>query len=574
MEEKRVIIYARKSKFKETSESCANQINMCKNKISYMNLDPSNEGRTTYTVVKEFSDEGFSGKSFDRPDMQKLIQMIEKNEVDVIFVYKLDRLSRSVKDIFNFIDFLQQHNVDIVSVKEREIDTTSATGKAFFAINMVFAQLERDLASERSKDNNLELAKTGQFMGSYVKYGHTAIKEQIPGLEEGRGKTKTRLEWNNTEAEVVKNVYAMYLEGNNSYMRISNFLNENGIAKKSEWNQPQKNDKWIETNIRNMLRDINYCANTVEAYNYFKKQGYEFLIDIEKFNGEKSLQLYDGKITILNVSPIVSAKDFIKAQKMKDSKRTTRNHVLPYESNILLGSGILICNECKKHLGNSVTKRKSKNGEKEYGYYHCYNKDCRQYMKMKHIKMDALDKNVLDRLKKFYNNKELIKKVLEADYNKRNQVSEAEEKIQKLIKKLENLDKLIENMNTAIANLSENDDEDVQVLITNYQSQQINAIKKKKEIKAELESLNVEHEQEEERVYDIQELLERVEDFAEVLDNATEENKKKIVHFLVKNIVVRSDTDFDVNLYFYEDLPDFKCSGNEDTPQGVRWKRR
>lgn len=573
MKEKRVVIYARKSKFKETSDSCANQINMCKNKVEYMNNDPSNEGRIKYTITKEFTDEGFSGKSFDRPDMQKLMSMIEKNEVDVIFVYKLDRLSRSVRDIFNFIHFIQEHNVDIVSVKEREIDTTTATGKAFFAINMVFAQLERDLASERSKDNNVELARKGQFMGSYVKYGHTAVKEEI-AFGEGRNKTKTRLELNNEEAEVVKNVFSMYLEGNNSFMRISDYLNNNGIAKKAEWNQPGKNEKWFESNIRNMLSEINYCENTVEAYNYLKKQGYQFLVDIEKFSGGKSLQRYDKKITILNVKPIISASTYINAQKMRDSKRTTRNHTLPYQSDILLGSGILVCSECGKHLGNSVTKRKVKDGTKEYGYYHCYNKECSQYMKMSHIKMTDLDNNVLNRLKKFYNNKELIQKVLEADYKKRTQVSEEEERMNKIIKEIESQTKIVDRMTKAIMNIV--DGEDVDDLIASYQGKQIEANKKIKELRAELETLDLEHKEEEEYIYNVRELLDRVEDFGEVLDKATEKDRKDIVHFLVKDIVVRSDKDFDVNLYFFEDLPNpeqLKCLGNECTAQGVRWKK-
>ena len=84
---------------------------------------------------------------------------------------------------------------------------------------------------------------------------------------------------------------------------------------------------------------------------------------------------------------------------------------------------------------------------------------------------------------------------------------------------------------------------------------------------------NIEHEQEEERIYDIQELLERVDNLGEVLDNATEENRKKIVHFLVKEIIVTSDTKYNMVLYFYEDIPDFKCLDNECTAQGVRWKK-
>ncbi|NMF06868.1 recombinase family protein [Clostridium beijerinckii] len=576
MEEKRVVIYARQSKFKENSESCINQILQCKTKIDHLNADPRDS--TRYTVIQELIDDGFSGKSLDRPNMQKFIKMVERNEVDIIFAYKLDRVSRNMKDVFWLLDKLQKHKVDIISFKEKEIDTTGATGKAFFAINMVFAQLERDLASERSKDNNVELAKRGQFMGSYVKYGHTAIKEEIGQIEEGRSKTKTLLTWNKEEAEVVKNTFAMYLEGNNSFSRIAKMLNDDGIPKKQEWKQPKKNNKWIESNIANMIKDINYCENTIEAYNYFKKQGFEFLVDIEKFSGGKSLQKYDGKITILNVKPIVSASTYINAQKMRDSKRTTRNHVLPYQSDILLGSGILVCHECGKHLGNAVTTKKVKNGTKEYRYYHCYNKECGQCGKMSHIKMDELDKNVLNRLKEFFPNKELIKNILEADYNKKNRLSEEEERMKQIIKKIEGLDRLINNMNTAIANLAEQEnDEDVQSLIATYQSQQIQAVKKKKELRAELETLNLEVVEEKEHLYEISELLDRVDNLGEVLDKSTEENRKRLVHFLVKNIVVRSDQDFDMNMYFYEDLPKpeqlQKCLDNDCTPQGVRWKK-
>ena len=124
-------------------------------------------------------------------------------------------------------------------------------------------------------------------MGSYLKYGHTAIKEEIGQIEDGRAKTKTLLTWNKEEAEVVKDTFAMYLESNNSFARIAKMLNDDGIPKKQEWKQPKKNDKWIESNIANMIKDINYCENTIEAYNYFKKQGFEFLVDIEKFSGGK-----------------------------------------------------------------------------------------------------------------------------------------------------------------------------------------------------------------------------------------------------------------------------------------------
>lgn len=95
----------------------------------------------------------------------------------------------------------------------------------------------------------------------------------------------------------------------------------------------------------------------------------------------------------------------------------------------------------------------------------------------------------------------------------------------------------------------------------------------------ELEKLDVEFEQTEEKIYSIQELLDAIENFGELIDEAEPLDRKKIVHHLVKEIVIKNAQDFKIELFFYEDLPKIKpdSSGRifidkEDTPQGVKWK--
>ena len=97
-----------------------------------------------YFIIKTYTDPGFSGAKLDRPALQEMIKDIENNQIDIVLVYKLDRLSRSQKNtLFLIEDVFLKNNVDFVSMQE-SFDTTSAFGRAMIGILSVFAQLERD----------------------------------------------------------------------------------------------------------------------------------------------------------------------------------------------------------------------------------------------------------------------------------------------------------------------------------------------------------------------------------------------------------------------------------------------
>ena len=110
-------IYPRKSVYRDNSDSVSVQVNLCKDYAGIIFKDQELDFRI-YD-----KDEGFSGKNMNRPSFQALMEDVRNNQLDVVMVYKLDRISRNVQEFSSMYDVFQQHNVSFVSVKE-SFDTT------------------------------------------------------------------------------------------------------------------------------------------------------------------------------------------------------------------------------------------------------------------------------------------------------------------------------------------------------------------------------------------------------------------------------------------------------------------
>lgn len=118
-----------------------------------------------YKIFKTYIDGGFSGAKMERPQLNELMNDIETGNIDVVIVYKLDRLSRSQKNTMYLIeDVFLKNNVDFISLQE-SFDTTTSFGRAMIGILAVFAQLERDNIAERTKLGRMERAKKGLYRG-------------------------------------------------------------------------------------------------------------------------------------------------------------------------------------------------------------------------------------------------------------------------------------------------------------------------------------------------------------------------------------------------------------------------
>ena len=148
-----------------------------------------------WDTVKKYIDAGISGSTIDRPKLKNLIDDCKSGKVNVILVYKLDRLSRSLRDIILTIDELKKYNVDFVSLTE-QIDTTTAVGQLMFHIIGAFAEFERNIIRERVIFGMDKKAKDGHAQYK-APYGYTHKNGNLVILE--------------NEAREIRNIFAAYL---------------------------------------------------------------------------------------------------------------------------------------------------------------------------------------------------------------------------------------------------------------------------------------------------------------------------------------------------------------------------
>ena len=113
-----------------------------------------------YEIYKIYRDKGKSAKDLKRPAMTQLLEDAESKKFNVILIYKLDRFSRSLKDLILTIEKLKKWGIDFVSLQDK-IETTSASGKLMFHIISAFAEFERDIIGERTKFGMEKKAKDG-----------------------------------------------------------------------------------------------------------------------------------------------------------------------------------------------------------------------------------------------------------------------------------------------------------------------------------------------------------------------------------------------------------------------------
>jgi len=118
-----------------------------------------------WDLIEIYREEGYSGKTIDRPELNRLIMASRNAQIDVLLVYRVDRLTRRQKDLWTLLeDVLEPNGVGFKSVSE-PFDTTTATGKAFLSMLGTFAQLERDTIAERTTDTLRHKMDNGEWVG-------------------------------------------------------------------------------------------------------------------------------------------------------------------------------------------------------------------------------------------------------------------------------------------------------------------------------------------------------------------------------------------------------------------------
>src|SRR4029079_5842675 len=122
-----------------------------------------------------YDDGGFSGGNTDRPALHRLLDDVRAGKIDVIVVYKVDRLTRSLADFAKLVELFDQHNVSFVSVTQ-QFNTTTSMGRLTLNVLLSFAQFEREVTSERIRDKIAASKRKGIWVGGNLPLGYS-LKE-------------------------------------------------------------------------------------------------------------------------------------------------------------------------------------------------------------------------------------------------------------------------------------------------------------------------------------------------------------------------------------------------------------
>lgn len=240
-------------------------------------------------IEKQYNDGGFSGGNMERPAFQELLSDIESDEIDIVVVYKVDRLTRSLMDFAKIIDIFDKHETSFVSITQ-QFNTTTSMGRLTLNILLSFAQFEREVTGERIRDKFAASRKKGMFMHGIAPIGY--IKKDGILYEDKEHSHK------------IKTIFEKYIEFK-SVAKLHNYLNANQIYTRT-------GKSFRKGNLHRILRNKVYIGK-IEHKNEVYEGLHDGIIDEKTFNkvqkimdensvnaknstGSKHISLLAGKI--------------------------------------------------------------------------------------------------------------------------------------------------------------------------------------------------------------------------------------------------------------------------------------
>ncbi|MFC2061452.1 recombinase family protein [Elusimicrobiota bacterium] len=346
MQNKKCAIYTRVS----TDNQAEKEYNSCTSQEEKIRAYISSQNDwQTYNI---FSDEGFSGANINRPAFQRLLNDLDK--IDVILFYKLDRLTRSPKDFYRLVELFEKHNVDFISITEH-YDTSTPSGRLLMNIMLTFAQFERELSSERTKDKMIQRAENGFWNGGTVPYGYISIENKLK-LEP-------------SESDIVEKIFSLLLEKKH-LIPVYDYLKSNNIKNK-------RGKSFSLSTLSYLVRNPIYTGQI-------------------KYNGE----LYKGiHRKIIKKETFKSVNDLLSNR----PKRYYQDKVLPFE-------GLLRCSHCDKSMTPTYASKQRKKNKTKYYYYRCITTlkhkwgDC----PIKQVSARKFDTYVFQYLKRLVDDKKIL----------------------------------------------------------------------------------------------------------------------------------------------------------------------
>lgn len=222
-------------------------------------------------VDKEYNDGGYSGGTMNRPAFQTLMKDIENHEIDIVVVYKVDRLTRSLMDFSKIIDVFDKHQTSFVSITQ-QFNTTTSMGRLTLNILLSFAQFEREVTGERIRDKIAASKKKGMWMGGRAPLGYEIEDHKLIKIDE--------------EVKTVQMIFNKYLELN-SVPKLMEYLRDKNIKTPSDNN-------FSKGQLYHMLSNKAYIGKIIHKNNVYDGE-HEPIIDETSFEKVQKL-LYENKV--------------------------------------------------------------------------------------------------------------------------------------------------------------------------------------------------------------------------------------------------------------------------------------
>ena len=336
----RCAIYTRKS-CEEGLEleynSLENQYDVCLNYIK------AHESDGWFLINKRYDDGGFSGGNLDRPALKELINDVNLDMIDKIIIYKLDRISRNKMDYYRLADFLQKKKIDI-EIATQDFDRSTSIGRFFFDIMLNFAQLEREMTSDRIKEKIRQQQSMGMWTGGTVPIGYDVVDK--------------KLLINNSESKIVKTIFNTFIE-TKSIDETINILNDLGYKTKV---YRSKNDNNViirggvnfnRGSLYHILNNKLYIGKIEnKVINKVFDGIHEAIIDEETFN--KVQEIFKTNLNIKKYNKIITNSNYCSA-----SINTIKNYYPKKDSKMpYLLRGLMKCSCCNSILTPVFTTKK------------------------------------------------------------------------------------------------------------------------------------------------------------------------------------------------------------------------
>ncbi len=352
----RCAIYTRKST-EEGLDQPFNSLDAQREAAEAYIRSQASEGWTL--VAEHYDDGGYTGANMDRPALKRLLADVQAGKVDCVVVYKVDRLTRSLFDFARIIEVLDKHGASFVAVTQ-QFNTTTSFGRLTLNILLSFAQFEREIISERTRDKQIAARRKGQWTGGHLILGYD--------LDPRGG----RLVVNPEEAERVRAIFNWYLEGE-PVARIVERCAELG------W----RNKQWTTRKGR-----------VYGGYALRKSHIYHLLAN-PLYTGRVRA---DGELHRAEHEPIIDQRTFELVEEKLKQNAPARLNPHRRRTEALL-RGLLYCASC----GAAMYPTYSSNGRRQYRYYICVRATRADdgYCPTRAVSAPAVEEAVVESLRRF-----------------------------------------------------------------------------------------------------------------------------------------------------------------------------